>query len=142
MAILLSTTFANALLAHDATAAQSAVADQLGGGSLVVYSGTPPTGPNEALSGNTVLATFTFAAATAWSAPSAGVQNLDIPTATVTAAASGTATFFRILSSGAVALIQGTVGTSGQDFNLSSTTITSGDNVSITGTPSIAWTVT
>jgi hypothetical protein len=39
-------------------------------------------------------------------------------------------------------LIQGVVGTSGQDFNLTSTTITSGDNVAITGTPSVAWPIT
>jgi len=138
MTILLSNTFANALLQHSGTS----LADQFGGGTLVVYSGTPPTGPNESLSGNTVLATFTFAAGTAWSAPSVGVQNLDFVAQTVTAVATGTATFFRILNSGAVALLQGTVGTSGADFNISSTAITSGDNVAITGTPTIAWTTT
>lgn len=141
MSIQLSSSFADALLSHDATAAQSAVADQLGGGTLVIYSGTPPAGPNEVLSGNTALATFTFAAATAWSAASAGVMTLDIPTATVTAAATGTATFFRLLGSGdtTTGRVQGTVGTSGADFNLSSTSITSGDNVSVTGTPQISW---
>jgi hypothetical protein len=142
MAILLSTTFANALLAHDAVAAQSAVADQLGGGTLVMYSGTAPAGPNEALSGNTALATFTFSAAASQGTPSAGSMTLAFSATTVTAAATGTATFFRIISSGATALIQGTVGTSGADWNLTSTAITSGDNVSITGTPTIAWTVT
>jgi hypothetical protein len=136
--ILLSNTFANALLQHGGTS----LADQFGGGTLVVYSGTPPTGPNEALSGNTVLATFTYAAATAWSAPSVGVENLDFASQTVTAVATGTATFFRILNSSSQALIQGTVGTSGADFNISSTSITSGDNVAITGTPTIAWTTT
>lgn len=138
MTILLSNTFANALLQHGGTS----LADQFGGGTLVVYSGTPPTGPNEALSGNTVLATFTYAAATAWSAPSVGVENLDFASQTVTAVATGTATFFRILNSSSQALIQGTVGTSGADFNISSTSITSGDNVAITGTPTIAWTTT
>jgi hypothetical protein len=138
VAITLSTTFANDLLEHSGVA----VADQVGGGSLVIYSGTPPAGPNEALSGNTALATFTFGAATAQGAPSAGVMNLNFNATTVTAAATGTATFFRILNSSSVALIQGVVATSGGDWNLSSVNITSGDNVSITGTPSIAWTVT
>lgn len=138
MAILLSSTFTNALLQHSGTS----VADQFGGGTLVVYSGTPPTGPNESLSGNTVLATFSFQAAASWGAPSTGVENLAFVAQTVTASASGTATFFRILNSGGSALLQGTVGASGADFNLSSVSITSGDNVAITGTPTIAWTTT
>jgi hypothetical protein len=142
VAILLSSTFANGLLAHDATAGQSAVADQFGGGTLLVYSGTPPTGPNESLSGNTVLATFAFQPATAWSAPATGVQNLDFVAQTVTATATGTGTFFRALNSGGSPLLQGTVGASGADFNLSSVSITAGDNVAITGTPTIAWTTT
>lgn len=141
MAIQLSTTFANALLAHDAVAGQSAVADQLGGGTLVAYSGTPPAGPNEALSGNTVLATFTFSAGSAQGSPSAGSMTLAFSATTVTAAATGTATFFRVISSAPAALVQGTIGTSGADWNLNSTSITSGDNVAITGTPSIAWAV-
>jgi hypothetical protein len=138
VAILLSNTFANALLQHSG----SSIADQFGGGSVVVYSGTPPTGPNESLSGNTVLATFTFAAAASWASPTTGVETLDFVSQTVTAAASGTATFFRVLNSGAAALLQGTVAASGGDFNLSSVAITSGDNVAITGTPTIAWTTT
>jgi len=142
MAILLSTTFANKLLGFDSVAHSASVADQFGGGTLVVYSGTPPAGPNEALSGNTALATFSFAAASSWAAPSGGIQNLDFTATTVTAGASGTATFFRVFDSGSNALCQGTVGTSSSDMNLSSTTIVSGDNVSITGTPTAFWPVT
>jgi hypothetical protein len=139
VAILLSTTFVNTLLQHSGTS----VADQLGGGTLVAYSGTPPAGPNEALSGNTVLATFTFAAGASWSAPSAGVLPLAIPILTVNATATGIATFFRMLSSGAAALIQGTVAApSGGDWNLNTVTFTTGDLIAITGSPSIAWTVT
>lgn len=138
MAITLSNTFTNNLLG---TGTQG-VATQIGGGTLIVYSGTPPAGPNEALSGNTALATFTFNAAGSQGTPSAGVMNLSFAATTVTASASGTATFFRIANSGTTALIQGTVGTSGSDFNLSSVNITSGDNVTITGTPTISWPVT
>lgn len=141
--ITLSSAFANALAAHDATAAQSSVADQIGGGSLVIYgagSGTP-AGANESLDSNAVLATFTLSAASAQSS-AAGVISLAFSATTVTAASTGTATFFRILSSGSTSLIQGLISTSGADFNLSSTAITSGDNVSITGTPTLTVPVT
>lgn len=137
MAILLSSTFTDNLLGTGT----EGVAVQIGGGTLVVYAGTPPAGPNEGLSGNTVLATFTFSASGSQGSPAGGVMDVVFAATTVTAAASGTAAFFRILNSAATALIQGTVGTSGADFNLSSTAITSGDNVSITGTPTIYWPV-
>lgn len=139
MAILLSNTFANALLQHSGTA----VADQFGGGTLVAYSGTPPAGPNEALSGNTVLATFTFSAGASWGSPAGGSITLALAATTVTASASGTATFFRVLNSGSAALLQGTMASpSGGDWNLNSVNITVGDNVAITGTPTISWTTT
>jgi hypothetical protein len=135
LAILLSNTFANDLLEHSGVA----VADQFGGGTLVIYSGTPPTGPNESLAGNTVLATFTFNSAALQGSPSGGSMTLSLASQTVTASNTGTATFFRIINSGSVALIQGTMGT---DFVLSSNNITSGDNITITGTPTVAWTTT
>jgi hypothetical protein len=137
MAILLSTTFTDNLLGTGT----EGVAVQIGSGTLVVYAGTPPAGPNEGLSGNTVLATFTFNASGSQGTPAGGVMSLSFAATTVTAAASGTATFYRMISSGAAALVQGTVGTSGADFNLSSVTVTSGDNVTITGTPTISWPV-
>jgi hypothetical protein len=137
MAILLSTTFTDNLLGTGT----EGVAVQVGGGTLVVYSGTAPAGPNEGLSGNTALATFTFSASGSQGSPAGGVMDLVFAATTVTAAATGTATFFRVISSGATALFQGTVGVSGADFNLSSTTVTSGDNVTITGTPTISWPV-
>lgn len=137
MAITLSNTFTNNLLGH----ADVTVADQIGGGTLVVYAsgGSPPAGPNEAATG-TVLATFTFSASTAQGTPSGGSMNLSFAAQTVVAGNSGTADYFRINSSVPVALIQGSVGVSGTDWILSSTNITSGDNVTITGTGTIAWT--
>lgn len=138
MSITLSNTFADNLLGTGT----EGVATQIGGGTLIVYNGTPPAGPNEALSGNTALATFTFSAAGSQGSPAAGVMDIVFNSTTVTASATGTATFFRIANSSAGALIQGSVGTSGADWNLSSTSISSGDQISITGTPSIAWTTT
>lgn len=135
MTIQVSTGFAHAVMEYTGGAT---VANQIGGGTLVVYSGTPPVGPDTSLSGNTVLATFTFSAASAQSDTS-GVLTLAFSATTVTASASGTASFFRIITSGSAAIVQGTIAASGADWNLSSTTITSGDNVSITGTPSITF---
>jgi hypothetical protein len=144
MTLSLSSTFTDDLLEHSGVS----LADQIGGGTLLVYAGSAPAGPNEAITSQTLLATFTFAAAASQGTPSGGVLPLQFSagsgTATnpiVTAAGTGTAAFFRINNSSSTCLIQGTVGTSGADFNLSSVAITSGDNVSITGTPSIAWPV-
>ncbi|HEY1705595.1 MAG TPA: hypothetical protein VGG75_38405 [Trebonia sp.] len=137
MTILLSSTFTDNLLGTGT----EGVATQIGSGTLIIYSGAAPAGPNESLSGNTALATFTFSVAGSQGSPAGGVMDLAFSATTVTAAASATATFFRIASSGSTALIQGTVAVSGGDFNLSSTAITSGDNVTITGTPTISWPV-
>jgi hypothetical protein len=139
VAILLSNTFVNALLQHSGTS----VADQLGAGTMVAYAGTPPAGPNEALSGNTVLATFAFSAAASWGSPASGVITLAFTATTVNATATGSATFFRMINSGAAALMQGTVAQgSGGDWNLNTVNMTTGDLVAITGTPTIAWTTT
>lgn len=138
MAITLSTTFTNNLLG---TGTQG-VATQIGSGTLVLYAsgGTPPPGPNEAVVG-TALATFSFSAAASQGTPSAGSMTLAFAATTVTATGTGTADYFRIISSGSAALIQGSVGTSGADWNLSSVSVTSGDSIQITGTPSISWIV-
>jgi hypothetical protein len=97
-------------------------------GLLRIYSGTrPATGGTE----TTVLAQLTCNATFA-PAASGGVLTLNAITADSSADATGTASWFRILTSGAVAKIDGNVGTSGSDLNLNSTSITSGGTVSIT----------
>lgn len=107
----------------------------LNSGSLVFYSGTQPATPDTALSGNTVLATFTF------NNPAFGSDSLSggneqasdsLVATTVVAAASGTATFARAFKSdGTTAVADLTVGTSGADINLNAVTITSGGNVTL-----------
>lgn len=97
-------------------------------GLLRIYSGTrPATGGTE----TTVLAELTCNATFA-PAASGGVLTLNSITADSSANATGTASWFRILTSGAVAKIDGDVGTSGSDLNLNSTSITAGGTVSIT----------
>jgi hypothetical protein len=106
-----------------------AITTQVGASGLLrIYSGTrPATGGTE----TTVLAELTCNATFA-PAASGGVLTLNAITADSSANATGTATWFRILTSGAVAKIDGDVGTSGSDLNLNSTSITAGGTVSIT----------
>jgi hypothetical protein len=140
MSITLSSTFTDNLLGTSSTAG---VAEQIGAGTLVLYAsgGSPPAGPNESATG-TVLATFTFSSAGSQGSPSAGAMTIVFNATSVTATGTGTADYFRILNSGSTALIQGSVSTTGADWNLSSVTVNSGDSVAITGTPSISWVVT
>lgn len=105
-------------------------------GTLKIYSGTVPTNPDTALSGNTLLATFTFSA-TAFGADSlsGGFEQAtaSFAASTVTAVATGTAAFARMLKSdGTTVIADLTVGTSGADINLNSVAITNGGNVTLT----------
>lgn len=81
-----------------AYAVMQAVGLLFDGGSLVFYSGTQPSTPETALSGNTALATFTFSA-TAYGAPAFSSSNEQITASfaasTVTPSNSGTCTFAR-----------------------------------------------
>jgi hypothetical protein len=101
---------------------------------LVFYSGTAPANARTALSGNTVLATLNCAATPITSVAdngSTGVVATYAAISSATAAATGTATFFRHLA-GATVIDQGAVGTSGADCNLNTTAITAGSTVSVT----------
>jgi hypothetical protein len=60
------------------------------------------------------------------------VLTLNAITSDSSANATGTATWFRIVTSGGTHVIDGNVGTSGSDLNLSTTSIVSGASVSIT----------
>jgi len=124
MALSLSTTLRNSRL--------DAITTAIGGSALLrIYSGTAPANVGTALSGNTQLAELTCNATFA-PAASAGVLTLNSITQDSSADATGTATFFRILTSGGTAIVQGTVGTSGADLNLNSVSLSSGAAVSVT----------
>lgn len=105
-------------------------------GTLVIYSGTQPANPDTALSGNTALATFTFSAVAFGSDSLSGgfeQATASFVASTVTAAATGTATFARMLKSdGTTVIADLTVSTTGADVNLNSVSITSGGNVTLT----------
>jgi hypothetical protein len=118
-------------------AAADAVVDLVDAGSqpgrLRIYSGTPPADANAALSGNTLLADLPMSDP-AFGAATGGVATAAAITSDTSADATGTATFFRVGSwDGAVftPVFQGSVGTSGSDLNLSSTSITAGGTVAV-----------
>jgi hypothetical protein len=118
-----------------ATAALNAITALMNGGSLTFYSGTMPATPETALSGNTTLATFIFAAA-AFSAPAYTSPDekatASFVNATVTPVATGTVSFARVLKSdGATVVADLTVGTAGTDIIVSSVSISTSVPVAV-----------
>lgn len=111
---------------------QSTTAPQFGintGGAstLNIYSGTAPATADESLSGNTLLASISIGGTNVFGAASAGSAALTGPLS-VLASGTGTATFFRWskVQGASTFVIQGTVGTSGADMTVNTTSITSG----------------
>lgn len=115
------------------TNAMTDIATQVGtSGLLKIFTGTPPATCGTADSG-TLLATLTCNAS-AFGSASSGVLTAGAITG-ATAAGTGTAGYFRVYPSAATttnAVFQGLVGTSGSDLNLNSTSIASGQTVSVT----------
>ncbi len=105
--------------------------DNFNSGKLRIYSGTRPTDADTALSGNTLLAELTFNS-TAFGSASGGVLTANAITSDSSADATGTATWFRSLTSANAFVVDGNVGTSGSDLNLNTTSIVSGGPVAIT----------
>jgi hypothetical protein len=96
-------------------------------GLLRIYDGTRPATGGAA---TTLLAELTCNATFA-PAASGGTLTLNAITQDSSANATGTATWFRITTSGGTAVIDGNVGTSGSDLNLTTTAIVSGQPVSV-----------
>lgn len=125
MALSLTTTIRNAML--------DAITSAVGASGFIdIYSGTPPANVGTALSGNTLLAHLACSATFAAGA-SGGVLTLNTITQDSSADNTGTATFFRITTSGGTAVVQGTVGTSGADLNMNTVSIVAAGPVACTG---------
>lgn len=122
MAIKLSTAARNAMLDALITAFNSAP--------LRIYDGSQPANANTAVSTQTLLAELTCNATFAPSS-SGGVLTLNAITQDSSANATGTAAWARLVGSSSFT-IDMSVGTSGADMNLNSTSIVSGGTVSIT----------
>lgn len=125
-----------------ASAAADAVVDRIdvgGQGYLRIYSSTQPATAdgtfNSAAPNDQVLLAELRFSATAFGAASNGVATAAAITADASANATGTAAWFRVLDGGGVDVtdnvFDGTVGTSGADINLNTTSIVAAAEVSI-----------
>lgn len=100
-------------------------------GLLRIYDGTQPAGPGTAISTQTLLAELTCGSPFAGST-SSGVLTANSITSDSSANATGTAAWARIVKSdGTTAVMDCTVGTSGADINLVTTSIVSTQPVAI-----------
>lgn len=113
------------------TATRNFLADTLGtamaAATLSIYTGSQPAAANDAASG-TKLVDISI---TSFNAASSGTAALDTSSPNVgTAIATGTAGWGRITHTSGV--IDGTVGTSGTDFTINSTSINIGSAVTLT----------
>ena len=121
MALAYATTLRNTMLDAITTAAGNAAL-------LRIYDGSRPATGGTA---TTLLAELTCGTPFAAGA-SSGVLTLGSITQDASANATGTATWFRIVTSGGTFVLDGNVGTSGSDLNLTTTSIVSGQPVSVT----------
>lgn len=120
MALAYSSTVRNAML--------DAITSAIGASGLLrIYDGARPA------SGGSATTKLAELALSATSAPGAsvGVLTFSAISNDTSADASGTATWFRVTTSGGTFVIDGNVGTSGSDLNLTTTTIVATQPVSV-----------
>lgn len=109
-----------------------AIATALGTSALLkIYDGTQATNPDTAIGAQNLLATLTCNASAFAGAAASGVLTASAITS-ANAVFTGTASWFRLTTSGGTAKVDGTVGTSGTDAIINNTSITSGQSVSCT----------
>lgn len=116
-----------------ANAEADATARLLDAGKIKIYAGSVPANANAALGGATLLSTLTFANPSA-PGSSGGICTFSAITSDTDAAATGTATFFRITKSDGTVVGQGTVTATGGggDLTLPTTSIVQHQTVAIT----------
>ena len=101
-------------------------------GLLRIYNGTRPANVGTAITSQTLLVALTCNASAFAAAASGGVLTANAIT-NGTAAATGTASWFRLFqSNGTTAIMDGDVSTAGADLNLNNTSIATGQTVSVT----------
>jgi len=126
MAVKLSATLRNARLDAITTAVGTS-------GRLRIYSGTRPANVAAAITG-TLLAELTTNATAFAAAATGGVLTANAITGDSSADATGTASHFRLFqSNGTTAVMDGDVGTSGSDLNLTTTSLVATQPVNVTG---------
>lgn len=113
-----------------ASSCVNAIGAQLNSGFLDIYAGAQPADANSATSaGNYLLAEFTFSSVAGAAVGSTWTTN---PIAATTCASSGIASFYRAYTSSRATVMDGSVSTSGADFNLNTNNFTQGIKVSVT----------
>jgi hypothetical protein len=110
--------------------ALNAALDVLNSGHILILDGTQATDADTAIGAQVTLAQLTFGA-TAWAAASAGSKSANSITQDSSADATGTASWYRMRTSGNTAVWDGTCGTSSANLNFNSVAIQSGAAVSI-----------
>jgi hypothetical protein len=124
MALALATALRNAML----DAINTAMNAGSGAALLRIYDGTRPATGGSA---TTLLAELTFTDPAA-AAASGGALTASTITADASANATGTATWFRVVDSSGTFVMDGNVGTSGSDLNMTSTSIVATEGVDVT----------
>ena len=98
---------------------------------LRIYNGTRPANANTAITSQTMLVELTCNATAFAAAASGGVLTANA-ISNGTAAATGTASWFRLWqSNGTTPIMDGDVSTAGADLNLNNTSIATGQTVSV-----------
>lgn len=98
-------------------------------GLLRIYDGSQPAGPGTAVTSQTLLAELALSATAG--TVSSGVLTFGTITQDSSANATGTATWYRVTTSGGTGVVDGSVGTSGADLNLNTTSIVTGGPVAV-----------
>lgn len=109
-----------------------AISTALGTSALLkIYDGSQPANPDTAITSQVLLATLTCNASAFAGAASSGVLTANA-ISSANAGNTGTASWFRLTTSGGTAKVDGTVGTSGTDAIINNASITSGQSISCT----------
>ena len=118
------------LSAAAASAGADALCALLNGGHVRLYDGARPITVDTAITTQVLLASPTFANP-AFAAAVSGVATANAVVSDTDAAASGTSTWFRAVTSGGASVCDGSVGTADADCILSSVSITAHGTVAI-----------
>lgn len=110
--------------------ALNAALDVLNSGDILILDGTQATDADTAIGAQVTLAILTFGS-TAWAAASGASKSANAITQDSSANATGTASWYRMRTSGATAVWDGEAGTSGANLNFNSVAIQSGAAVQI-----------
>src|SRR5881394_187627 len=119
------------LSATAASTAADALCALLNGGHVRIYTAPRPATADTAITTQTLLASPTFGSP-AFASAVAGVATAHAVTDDTDAAASGTADWFRAVTSGAASVCDGSVGTADADCVLSSVAIVQHGTISVT----------